>query len=435
MRLSVGAGAVFGTRTLNLVLTAATTFVLARLLGPQSMGGYYLLILIPPTMLALLSFGLPAAITYHTGRGDDLDEIRTLTLILALGMSAVVAGLLLLLQPLLLGTVLAAAPPDLFPIVVFAIPGVFLVSLCNAVTLGRQRIRRYNVLQATQAIFLFSGQLLVVGTMHAGLEGAIRTYVVVMTVVAVASAATMIRLAPFRIGARLATARQLIRFGFVLQPAALAGFFNYRADVYLMSILLRDPGALGVYGLAVNIAELCFYIPDAVSTVFFPRVAASSGAESSAFVPVVTRTVLMLTTAAAVVMGCAVVVGIPLVLPAFELSVLPALILLPGIIGLSASKVLSAYMTGSGRPGFVSAVSVGALVLNVGLNLALIPALGPAGAATASLISYSVHGTLMLNVAARQAGVRVRDLSIPRRADLALVFRTVTTPLRVRSSR
>lgn len=433
VRLSVGAGAVFGTRTLGLVLTATTTFIVAGLLGPAAMGGYYLLILIPPTMLALFSLGLPAALTYHTGRGEDLNEIRTLALGLALGLSSVIAGVLLLLQPLLLSTVLAAAPPELVPIAVLAIPAVFTVSLCNSVILGRQRLRLYNVLQATQGIAFFVGQVLVVGVAHAGLAGAIGTYVVVMTLMAVASTVTMIRLEPFRLGARAATARRLMRFGIVVQPASLAGFFNYRADVYLMSVLLRDPAALGLYGLAVNVAELCFYIPDAVSTVFFPRVAASNTAQGAALVPVVTRTVLLLTCLAALALSCAMLVGVPFLLPAFARSVPPSLILLPGIVGLSASKVLSAYLTGSGRPGLVSAVSSGALVLNLGVNLALIPAFGPVGAATASLVSYSAHGGMMLILAARQARVPVTALLIPRRADIALIYRTVSGPLRTRS--
>jgi O-antigen/teichoic acid export membrane protein len=430
LSLSTGAGTVFATRTLTVVLAAATTLLIAWLLGPEAMGGYYLLILVPSTMLALLSMGLPGAITYNTGRGVDLNEIRTLALALSIGLSVLIVGALLLLQPFLLSTVLAAAPPELVPLAILAIPGFFVASTCNAVILGRQRVRRYAALQATQAVVLFVGQLLVVGLLQGGLEGAIRAYVAIVSLMAVASAVLMIRLAPFRPGARAATARQLMRFGIVLQPAALAGFFNYRADIYLMSTLLRDPAALGVYGLAVNIAELCFFIPDAVSTVLYPRVAASRSTESAALVPVVTRTVLLLTSVAAVVIASAVLIGIPIVLPAFARSVVPALILLPGIIGLSASKVLSAYMTGSGRPALVSAVSVAALILNVVLNLGLIPAFGPAGAALASLISYTTHGTLMVIIASRQAGVGIGELARPRRTDLALVVRTLTAPLR-----
>jgi O-antigen/teichoic acid export membrane protein len=434
-RLSTGAGIVFAARTLTVVLAAATTILIARLLGPEAMGGYYLLALVPTTMLALLSMGVPSAITYHTGRGIDVNEIRTLAIVLPIGLSALIVFALLVLQPFLLSTVLAAAPPGLVPVSILAIPGFFVLSSCNAVILGRQRVRWYAALQAIQAIALFIGQLVVVGVLRGGLEGAIWTYVVIVNLMALVSAVLMIRLAPFRPVARAGTVVQLLGFGIVLQPAAMAGFFNYRADVYLMSTLLRDPAALGVYGLAVNIAELCFFIPDAVSTVLYPRVAAAESAESAAFVPVVTRTVLLLTSAAAALIACAVLIAIPIVLPAFSQSVVPALLLLPGIIGLSASKVLSAYMTGSGRPALVSAVSVAALVLNVGLNLALIPVIGPPGAALASLISYSAHGTMMVIIASRQARVGIGELSRPRRADVALVIRTLAAPIRSGSPR
>ena len=432
IRLGVGATTVFGTRTLGLVLTAATTFALARLLGPDAMGGYYLLVLVPPSMLALLSFGLPSALTYFTGRGEDVDEVRTLALGLALGLAFTIAVILLVLQGLLLKTVLAAAPPDLFPIIVLALPAVFTVSLCNSVILGRQRLRWYNFLQASQGIALFVGQILVVGVAHGGLHGAIVTYVVVMTVMALTTATLMIRLEPFRIHITRATTKRLTMYGMALQPATLAGFFNYRADVYLMSVLLKDPAALGVYGLAVNIAELCFYIPDSVSTVLFPRVAAATRTQTAVLVPVVTRVVLLLTSLAALALSCVAFVGMPILLPAFAQSVPPTLILLPGVIGLSASKVLSAYLTGSGRPGTVSSVSSLALILNLAVNLALIPTLGPAGAAAASLVSYSVHGGFMLALGSRQAGVGLAAMVLPRRADASLVYRTVTAPLRSR---
>jgi O-antigen/teichoic acid export membrane protein len=431
-RLSVGAAATLGVRVVNLVTMAATTFALARLLGPADLGVYYLLALVPPSTLALLSFGIPASLTYHAGRGEELSEIRSLALVLAIGTSAAIVCALLILRPVLATTVLAAAPTELFPIAALAVPGMFIASFCNSVILGRQSLRAFNLLLAAQGTSLFVAELVVVGLLGAGLVGAIVTYVVVMAGSGVASAVAMIRLAPFRPQLSRATARRVLRFGIVLHPASLAGFFSYRADVFLMSALLRDPSALGVYGLAVNVAELCFFVADATSTVLFPRIAASDRRDAAVIVPAISRTAMALTGAGALGLAALSVVAIPLVLPTYARSVPPILILLPGVVALSASKVLSGYLSGIGRPGPISAVASMTLVLNIVANLALIPILGPVGAAISSLVSYSVNGGLMVKLGARQAGVGVRAMIVPRLADLARLRQLVTTPLHSR---
>lgn len=434
IRLSVGATAVFGTRTLGLLTAATTTFVLARLLATADLGAYFLLALIAPSMLALLSWGIPAALTYHAGRGEDLNSIRTLALVLAGVLSAVVVGLLVALGPFLGESVLRAAPIQLIPVAALGVPAAFVSSFCGSVILGRQNLRAYNMLLGGQGIAMLVGQVLIVGVADQGLPGAIATYVVVTTTMACAAVVLMIRLAPFAVHLDALLAPRLVRFGFILHPASLAGFFSYRADVFLMSALLNDPSALGIYGLAVSVAELCFYVPDAISTVLFPRVAGSSRLDAAVLVPAVSRTALALTGTAAIGVAIVAAVGFPLVFPSYARSVLPTLILLPGVVALSASKVLSGYLSGIGRPGPISAVATTTLILNLALNVVLIPILGPAGAALASLCSYWANGSMMVILGAREAGVSLAGMVVPRRADVANLRRLIMYPLRPRSS-
>jgi O-antigen/teichoic acid export membrane protein len=264
------------------------------------------------------------------------------------------------------------------------------------------------------------------------LIGAILTYVIVMAGVAAASAAVMIRLAPFRPRLSGRVARRVLGYGIVLHPASLAGFFSYRADVFLISALLRDASALGVYGLAVNVAELCFYIADAISTVLFPRIAASDRRDAALTVPAITRSALALTSIGAFGLATISLVGIPLLLPTYVRSVLPILILLPGVVSLSASKILSGYLSGIGRPGPISVVASVTLVLNIVMNIALIPVLGPVGAAISSLVSYSTNGALMVWLAARQAGVGIGAMIVPRAADLARLWQLIGGPFHPR---
>jgi len=81
-------------------------------------------------------------------------------------------------------------------------------------------------------------------------------------------------------------------------------------------------------------------------------------------------------------------------------------------------------MVGTGHPARLSAFAGLTLVLNVAINLVTIPRWGIAGAALTSGITYSLLSVLLLlDYRARNRTVRMRELIVPRRADLAVYLR------------
>ena len=80
------------------------------------------------------------------------------------------------------------------------------------------------------------------------------------------------------------------------------------------------------------------------------------------------------------------------------------------------------------------AISVTVMLLNVGLNLALIPALGAVGAALASLISYSALGALAITFDRRAGGFAAGSL-VPGRADVADLVLAWSPPWLIRQLR
>ena len=70
----------------------------------------------------------------------------------------------------------------------------------------------------------------------------------------------------------------------------------------------------------------------------------------------------------------------------------------------------------------MAAISVVVMVLNVSLNLVLIPAFGAVGAATASLVTYSIMAILAISVDRRASGFTVRAL-VPGPTDVVDLLR------------
>ncbi len=103
----------FATRVARFGLGFATSFLLAGILLPDGRGQYALLVLVPGMLNALGQLGLPAALSFFAGRGRSLRQLQRLSLILTIGLSAILVGAALAALPWLSSTLLKPVPADL----------------------------------------------------------------------------------------------------------------------------------------------------------------------------------------------------------------------------------------------------------------------------------------------------------------------------------
>jgi O-antigen/teichoic acid export membrane protein len=183
--------------------------------------------------------------------------------------------------------------------------------------------------------------------------------------------------------------RSTLSFGLKGHIGNVVQFFNYRLDTFIVNYFIGAAG-VGIYSVAVALAELLWHLPNAVAFVIFPKAAASSPEEMNVFTPRVFRITLVLTALGAL---CLTLVGRPIInfvfSSAFVDSYAPMLVLLPGVVLLGGAKVLTNEIAGRGYPHYNSVNSGLALVLTVVLDLVLIPRYSVLGAALASSIAYS----------------------------------------------
>ena len=408
---------VFATRVLQFLSTIAVAFLLARLLGPQGRGAYTLLLLLPSTLFALAQLGLPSAVTFYAGRGRSLRSLLWISVVASIGLPAILIPATLFALPTLERGVFQAAPHDLLRVALIALPIQFGASLCGSILWGRQLVRRYTIILAAQSVASLVVVIALVGIAHLQVVGALAanllvtggaTLFVFFTALRAAQAgdATTPPERPVRL-------TELFAYGIRLYPASISTFLSYRSDLFLLGLLIGDAGLIGLYALAVSLAELVFYVPDAISTILYPRVAAAERAEADRIAPSMTRFALLVTLIAAAGLIPAALIAVRVVLPAFGGSISPFLVLVPGTIALSISKVVAGYISGLGRPLPVGAISITAMVVNISLNLVFIPRFGITGAALSSLISYSIHALLMVAVASRLASAPLRAFLLP----------------------
>jgi Na+-driven multidrug efflux pump len=101
---------------------------------------------------------------------------------------------------------------------------------------------------------------------------------------------------------------------------------------------------------------------------------------------------------------------------------MPFIWLLPGMIGLSIAKIVSADLSGRGKPQYAAYTAGITVVLTVILDVLLIPAYNISGAAIASSISYITSGLFAVFWFNRETGVSPQTLLIPRFSDVRLLI-------------
>ncbi len=415
----------FATSVFSTALGILIGFLLARVLGPAGKGNFYLITLFPVTIMVLLQLGLPQAFGFYAARGKMTGiNAKTIVLTVVLAVPALVITIALL--PILQATIFEHLPSAEIILGLAVLPLALNSTFVSGILLGRQAVRWYSIVSIGQtlcSVLLFA---ILVGLLGLGLVGALWAVLADYVILSVAYIVGSIRLSAALPGSPRVSYRELFGYGLPYYPGSLTNFLSLRVDVYLLAWILADPAApLGYYSLAVTIAQLVFFLPNAVSSIFFPHVAGAPREDTDRQVAFVARVTLLLTGGMAIVLVPTSIVLIRVVLPAFEQSLLPLFVILPGVVALSLTKVLNSYLAGLGRTAWTSYASIGAVLVNVVANLLLIPRFGIVGAAAASLISYSASAVALSIVSARLVHCSVLDFWMPRVSDVQFALSAV----------
>ncbi|MBN3040493.1 MAG: polysaccharide biosynthesis C-terminal domain-containing protein, partial [Candidatus Omnitrophica bacterium] len=182
--------------------------------------------------------------------------------------------------------------------------------------------------------------------------------------------------------------------GAKLHIGVIAGFIFLRIDM-LMLEYYRQAQSVGFYSIAVSLSGLLILIPMATQKVFYSKISGliddkTDMAEKTiqvykhALLPSVFTALLL------------VLLAKPLINIFYGNQFLPALapflILLPGVFFLWQNNILAYFLIGAKKLLLISSVAAFNSLLNVALNMILIPKYDSVGAAYSSLITYILVG-------------------------------------------
>ncbi len=424
--IAVNTGWLFVPKVLRVILAFFVTAWLARYLGPAQYGvlNYaiaFVILLGPVTRL-----GLEGVVVQEIVRAPgERDEILGTTFVLRLGGGIVSLGAVVLAVSIL-------RPGDSLTLMLAATVSFGMIFLAyDAIDLWFQA----NV-QSRYAVYATSAALLVKNLLMIGLivmKAPLSAFAwawALETILAGIGLVIVYRMRGLDIKkwrVSRARAKQLLALGW---PMILAGSF---AVVYLRidQIMLRQMAGeveVGIYSAAVRVSETWFFVPVAISMSVFPFLVQGKQAGEAVYRARVQQLFDFL---AWVSLGVAVVVTfaarflVVLVFgePYARAGTMLAILTWAGVFFFQREALGRWFITENLLPFSFISNGIGAVV-NVALNLVLIPRYGGIGASVATLISYAAAGYLACFVSPKTreaAWMMSKALVVPFRGAAALL--------------
>ena len=413
----------------SLVIGLATSAILARSLGSELRGSLGVILLLPMTLMAIFSSGFTSTVTYSVASEDwkDTDAIPNilgiasyLTLIM-IGVATITLQFHELLFPDVSIWLLISA--------IVYLPISVLVGALQCLLTGKHAFRekmKLSFIVSPVRLLVFGVLLLAfpkrldIGLLAYLLAEFLGLVVLYVRCVAICKSKRFWHMPKFD----LRHMQESLAYGGYSQLANLAGFLNYKVDQFIVFWMLGEV-QLGIYIIAVVLAEKLWLFVGNVSSVLFSLTAKNGATKNSH------------TTAARVAaivfwcnLACAVVLAIvakPFVewvyTTEYSESALVIIYLLPGIVSLGFGKVTANYIAGIGRPGINAVAACCGVVINVLMNLWLIPVYGLLGAAISTSLSYSAIALISFSCFLWLTRLKWYEPLVPRYRDVKMIFR------------
>ena len=370
-----------------------SSVLITRALGPIGRGTYAAALTLSSICIQMGNLGLHASNIYEVSRDRSrLSKLLGNSLLVGFGLgTAIVTGA---------WAFFCFCPPWApvqgysMTLALLAVPFGLTYVLLQHLLLGVEEVRAYNLIELAMAMLALalSGTAVWIGWIAVEVFQAVNLAVLILSFLC--SYGRLRRIIEEALEFSWKLFRNNLRYGLNAYLAAIFSFLALRFDILMVKNLLGTEQT-GYYSLAVSLADYVMYFPIVIGTLLFPKLSAMPGRAEKWFYAkkaalAVAGIMLVLSASAALLAASA----IRLTFGAAFLPAVPAFwCLLPGVLMISVNTILMNYFAASGMPAVTVYSPAIAALLNVIVNLRVIPHYGIVGAAATSTLCY---GTMLL---------------------------------------
>lgn len=422
MDASNGAGRLSATRSIlalglkgGAVLAGfALQVVLARLLGPDGLG-VFAAFLAAATVLAIGGgLGMPVAairfVPVYLAEGDDvrlagfLDAARRFCLFGAGGLALTLAASFLLLPSLHDDVPAALAAAALVPLLAWSALSAGLLQA------GGQPLRAEAAINFARPLMVVLLALVAASFVDLRPHHALWLMAAAALATGATAAAAARRQLPRTSGGAPDRGERTrwLQSGMTLVVGMVVTALIERLDIIMLGVLLGAENA-GPYSVASRLALTVALASAAVASLAGPELARQAAAGDRVALQASAGRAALLGAGMAAACAATIAGAWPFLLPAFgpgfEAATTPLLILLAAQAGIAAAGAAGGLLAVSGRNRAIISISIGAVILDTALLLALIPSFGAMGAALATAATGLCHAAALAIAATRLLGV------------------------------
>jgi len=198
--------------------------------------------------------------------------------------------------------------------------------------------------------------------------------------------------------------KMIFSFAILAYATNVIQFFNYKMDIWLLNYFQQSKQGIGIYALAVSLAQMIWLLPSAIQTVLFSSISQQANKQVSYQKSLQSTYFIGLYALIAACIGY--FISIYFVPILFGNSFIPSVsiiqIMLLGVAPFCLTMSISVYFIGTGLVKINLYAAIIGFITCLLFDLYLIPTKGIQGAAIASVISYLSTGMYLLFVFFKQ---------------------------------
>lgn len=405
-------------QVISFFLLFAFNLFSSRFLGPEQYGLYTMLLLVPYLFGRFGHLGLDAANAFFS-HNDKSERIIFSNSIIVITFSSGLFTLVIFVDSFVYKYLSFGYEFKTFLSMLAIVAFSMFRTLFQSLLIGKDKIKINSIISIFDSLYPLIGLMLLYffnalsafNLMLVTLVGLLLTSCLIMWNVSFG------RCSDFNVS----FLKRSIRYGFDSWVNNISNQMLYKIDFFLIGYFLGLE-SVGIYAIAVMLAEKSWYLSGALGNAIFPKLKCYDDTKAFQLATSVAKLNLVIVTISLVLIAVLGDFLIPILFgESYSLAYETILILTPGIIALAIPKVLVSHLAARNKLRIAVRASVSSVLLNLILNLLLIPQFGLIGAAVASSISYVIYLAIYVIEYRKEFSCKYRSILIPNVNDLVII--------------
>lgn len=398
---------------ISLLISSCAHFLLrialGNELGPSGLGTYTLIFTIYIIGNQFAAFGLDAALTKHIAEyHDDLQRVKSYVTSGLIG--ALICGLITVFLLSAFSEIISiyifhdVNASELLKIVAFCYPFMAIQKIILGTLNGLRKINYFALVNILQNMLIFVTSAISVLYFNTGVKGAVLGLAIPTIVITLFFSLILKDYIEFSGLMSLVSLKILIKFGFYVVLTNSVGLINAQIDSLFIGYFMTGTD-VGYYAIAIIIIQAVTLLPTSIQTITSPLIASYHHNKDYKSMRLLIKETLLKTYVITTILSVIIVLcGKLLIQVLFTEKFMPAYVpMLILLLGYSISSPIGAVggaLSSIGKVDISFQRSVLCLIINIILNLLLVPKFGLIGAAIATssaLIFTSITHFFLLN--------------------------------------